>query len=113
MVVVAGRDDCVLCSLSDFEKRFEKRRLSCNCVGGWGGWRALLKKNGPALTVRNGDKMSSPPVLRISLKMCSVLECELGRGLGTGGHGSPAKGAEGGGKTAKTKKSHMHNPAQG
>ena len=27
----------------------------------------------------------------------SVLECELGRGLGTGGHGSPAKGAEGGG----------------
>ena len=34
-------------------------------------------------------------------------------GLGTGGHGSPAKGAEGGGKTAKTKNSHMHNPAQG
>ena len=71
------------------------------------------KKKGPAITERNGDKMSSPPVLRISLKMCSVLECELGRGLGTGGHGSPAKGAEGGGKTAKTKNSHMHNPAQG
>ena len=68
---------------------------------------------GPAMTERNGDKMSSPSVLRISLKMCSVLECELGRGLGTGGHGSPAKGAEGGGKTAKTKNSHMHNPAQG
>jgi len=53
------------------------------------------------MTERNGDKMSSPSVLRISLKMCSVLECELGRGLGTGGHGSPAKGAEGGDKTAK------------
>ena len=72
-----------------------------------------VKKKTPAMTERNGDKMSSPSVLRISLKMCSVLECELGRGLGTGGHGSPAKGAEGGGKTAKTKNSHMHNPAQG
>ena len=37
----------------------------------WGGGKR------PAMTERNGDKMSSPSVLRISLKMCSVLECEL------------------------------------